>query len=275
MPMPFMQQVVNRMNGELFRLQHPNYLLPQYLEPTNICNLRCPDCPIGELKMERGFMSMDTVDKVMEVMRPGKPLHLYLMGEPLLHEKIAEIVYKTSMHPKRIYTLLSTNGMLLSERMTRTLTTNGLKALVVSLHKKESVEAFLTAAQYLEDKEYPTLEGRHILTNPLVPQWLDEVGVDAKYRSLITKCNPHGFAGNVTSKRRVLSEYQMDNRIQSCKLLNWKVCAVRWNGVINACPYDDRNQCSLGHIDNFQDLKHNIPYKICQCCDDTAYTVQE
>ena len=267
------EQAYNRCRGELFKLQHPGWMLPQYLEPTNICNLHCPDCPIDSLKQERGFMSMETVDKVIEVMQPGKPLHLYLMGEPLLHKQIEEIVRRTSQSNKRIYTLLSTNGVFLTNKMLWNFQHGGLKALVISLHTKKSVEAFQMAAETLEGQRFPTLEGRHILTNKEVPGWLDEVGVKEKHRTLISKCNPHGFAGNVPGKQRNLTPEQRVVRMESCKLLQWRVVAVRWNGLVNPCPYDDSNGDTLGHIDNFRNLRaHPENYKICSHCDDTAYS---
>lgn len=109
---------------------------PEFLsiEPTNLCNLSCPECASGtnNLGRQRQFLSSfhykSTIDKVAKHL---SYLQLFLQGEPLMHPKIYEFIeYATS---KRIYSSISTNGQFLSENNCRKLVNSGLHRLIVSI----------------------------------------------------------------------------------------------------------------------------------------------
>ncbi len=88
------------------------------LEPFCGCNLQCPECPIGtnELVRSRGMVDLATVDSVIACF--GKSAiwaNLYFQGEPLLHPQLSEIVARFSS--QKIFTSISTNGLLLTSEM--------------------------------------------------------------------------------------------------------------------------------------------------------------
>jgi len=90
--------------------------LPVHLtvEPTNICNLRCPVCETGAgiLNRPRGYMSLDNLKKILDkVGEQVNTLLFYYMGEPFLNKGAYDMIrYATD---KGIYVATCTNGEVL------------------------------------------------------------------------------------------------------------------------------------------------------------------
>jgi len=65
-----------------------------WIEPTNVCNLKCIMCPNSVIPQNNpGFMSMDLYKKIID---EGKnhftSIVLCLAGEPFLHKQLPEMV---------------------------------------------------------------------------------------------------------------------------------------------------------------------------------------
>ena len=81
-----------------------------YLEITNVCNLRCAFCP-GTNRPQR-FMTPEEFRQLAARLRPyGTYLMLHVMGEPLLHPQLAELLDIAGALGFRV--CLVTNGTLL------------------------------------------------------------------------------------------------------------------------------------------------------------------
>jgi len=85
------------------------YLLT--VEPTNICNLKCPECFTGKglAGRKKGFMPFADFKKVIDEI--GKYLYIinfYNWGEPFLSKDIFNMIKYANKN--RIYTSISTNG---------------------------------------------------------------------------------------------------------------------------------------------------------------------
>ncbi len=84
-----------------------------YVEITNVCNLRCAFCP-GTKRAPR-TMSPEEFARVLDALEGRVAyLHLHLMGEPLLHPRLPELLSLTAERGMRL--CLVTNGTLLPER---------------------------------------------------------------------------------------------------------------------------------------------------------------
>lgn len=104
------------------------------LEPTAVCNLACPQCPTGrgEVKRSTNFLDLDTYqDIVDETAGTTAILSLYNQGEPLLHNSFADMVKYAA--DRKVYTVTSTNGQLLSEEVCTKLVEAGLDRIIISL----------------------------------------------------------------------------------------------------------------------------------------------
>lgn len=122
-----------------------------YIEPTNLCNFRCPFCPVGtpelikHLRLPKGMIDINLYRKIIQdlkemVLQTGrkiKRIHLYKYGEPLLHKDFPYMVKlaKEAEIAESIET--TTNGALLTESLSREILEAGLDAIRISVEHVE------------------------------------------------------------------------------------------------------------------------------------------
>ena len=105
-----------------------------YLEITNVCNLACAFCP-GTAR-EKRFMAPEDFSLLAKKLRPyTEYLYLHVMGEPLLHPQLAEILRTCTELGYRV--CLTTNGTLLPEQLPLLRDCSALHKVSVSLHSFE------------------------------------------------------------------------------------------------------------------------------------------
>jgi len=124
-----------------------------FIEPTNLCNLRCVFCPTSDKDLLRkvgrpaGTMPMKLFEKIVKDLTkfesPSKIIHLYKDGEPLLHRNLIDMLtlLKQARVTERIR--LKTNGTLLNPAFNERLVDTGIDWIGIS------VEA-VSAAGYLK-----------------------------------------------------------------------------------------------------------------------------
>lgn len=87
------------------------------VEPTNFCNLKCPECPsgTGELTRPLGFLLVENFQNMIDEMsKTGFYVQLFFQGEPYLNKKLNEMIEYAQR--KNVYLAISTNGNLISEK---------------------------------------------------------------------------------------------------------------------------------------------------------------
>ena len=108
-----------------------------YLEITNRCNLACSFCP----KTKRPARTLTPVEfrLLAERLRPyTEYLYLHVMGEPLLHPQLPELLEICQELGFRV--VLTTNGTLLPARQSELLHAPALYKINISLHSFEANE---------------------------------------------------------------------------------------------------------------------------------------
>ncbi len=121
------------------------YPIRLIIDPANMCNLRCPLCPTGQLKPTRNKTLMDLthykhlVDEVADYLFE---IDLYNWGEPFLNPALFEMIEYAQK--KNIRTTLSSNFNILNETMAKKLVESGLEQLTLSLDgtSQESYEKY-------------------------------------------------------------------------------------------------------------------------------------
>ena len=102
------------------------------IEPTNICNLKCPLCPSGNgtLKRQKGYMDFSLFKKIIdEIKDKSFMVVLWNQGESFLHKDILKMVkYASDNH---LFTLASTSLNLMPDA--EDLINSGLDSMIVSL----------------------------------------------------------------------------------------------------------------------------------------------
>jgi radical SAM protein with 4Fe4S-binding SPASM domain len=104
------------------------------IEPTNLCNLKCPLCTTGSGEMERvgGRMSLDTFERVMDLFgRDIFFLLIYHQGEPYINKHFSDFVRMAKQ--RRIYVTTSTNGHYFTAKTIHETITSGLDSMIVSI----------------------------------------------------------------------------------------------------------------------------------------------
>lgn len=85
-----------------------------YIEITNKCNFACSFCTTSN--SAAGFMTTENFEKILLKIKPyTQYVYLHVLGEPLLHPQIAEILHIANSH--NIHVNISTNGSLLHNRL--------------------------------------------------------------------------------------------------------------------------------------------------------------
>ena len=108
-----------------------------YLEITNVCNLACSFCP--GTKRTKHFLTVEEFSFLAQrLVGHTEYLYLHVMGEPLLHPRLADILRVASALNFKI--CLTTNGTLLQKMLPVLLDAGHLHKISISLHSFESNE---------------------------------------------------------------------------------------------------------------------------------------
>ena len=118
-----------------------------YVEITNNCNLNCDFCPKNNRTKQ--FMSVANFEQCLkQIDNLTNNIYLHVMGEPLLHPMLEEILKTAKQYGKNIN--LTTNGTLLSKNV-EILKKGYLRKLTISLHSFEANKSLASLEQYLSE----------------------------------------------------------------------------------------------------------------------------
>lgn len=136
----------------LFGIVHISHY-PTFLtiEPSNICQLACPQCPVGIAKKHTtgdAGVSLHTpfpdypLSLLADCFRYAHTIQFYFQGEPLLNPRLPELIHEAAQ--QGLYTIVSTNAQSLDREMARRLITSGLHRIIISMDglSQASYEAY-------------------------------------------------------------------------------------------------------------------------------------
>ncbi len=119
-----------------------------YIEITNICNLSCSFCSKSTKQSES--MSINKFEEVIEKIKNyTDTIYLHVKGEPLLHPKLKEIFNICDANNIRVN--LTTNGILLKNKVDELTANNCLKTINISLHCENNKENYFEDIFYTVD----------------------------------------------------------------------------------------------------------------------------
>ncbi|MCD6434044.1 MAG: radical SAM protein [Candidatus Diapherotrites archaeon] len=111
------------------------YPLKLTIDPTNVCQLRCPLCPTGQRRRGRkkGYMKFSEFKKIVDEMAPYLyEIDLNNWGEPFLNKEIFKMIEYA--HSKKIWLSVNTNfNVPLTEKQAERLVKSGLDQLYLSI----------------------------------------------------------------------------------------------------------------------------------------------
>lgn len=251
------------------------------IEPTNFCNLKCPECPsgTGELTRPLGFMSVENFKKIInEISKTGFYVQLFFQGEPYLNKKLGEMIeYAQS---KNIYVSVSTNGNLISAKNIEKLMEHAPDKIIFSLDglDEKSYQNYRVGGTFKQADEALQLlvenKRKLNLKKPFVElqfivmrqneHLLDEVRTYSKKRfvdSLVLKTmriSSYENAVKFLPAKNEYSRYILKNdsyKIKStlkdhCFSL-WRTAVITWDNKMVPCCFDKDANYVFGNIDEF------------------------
>lgn len=105
------------------------------VEPTNICNLKCPMCPSGngEMRRPRGKLDLDNFKRLMdEIGHYIYQVQFWNQGEPFINQSLLEFIHYAKQ--KGLMTQTSTNGHFIrTDQMAELVVASGLDQIIFSM----------------------------------------------------------------------------------------------------------------------------------------------
>jgi len=246
------------------------------IEPTNICNLKCPLCPSGNgtLKRQKGYMDFSLFKKIIdEIKERAFMVVLWNQGEPFLHKDFLKMIKYASDNGLFILTSSNLNIMPNAEDLIN----SGLDSMIVSLdgttqetYNKYRVNGELS--KVIENTKR-IVKTRKILKrkNPLIrwqflvmkhnehqieeiKQLAKELEVDSlelKTVQIYSKDDIKNFLPQNPKYRRY--NIQNDNFKLKFGIKNrcrriWTNAVINWDGEVAICCFDKDVEHRIGNI---------------------------
>lgn len=121
----------------LVRISHAPIFVS--VEPANICQLKCPECPVGlrnnvitSSRHNEKFLSPAVWSRILsEIRDTAWVIQFYFQGEPLLNKDLPIMIREA--HDAGLYTIVSTNAQAMTPELASALVAAGLDRIIVSM----------------------------------------------------------------------------------------------------------------------------------------------
>jgi len=256
------------------------------IEPTNHCNLKCPECPsgLGALTRPLGLLNFDDFKNwIDQIKNTGFYVQLFFQGEPFINKHLPEMIKYAQAND--IYISISTNGHFVNEKNVDHVLNNAPNKLIYSVDglDEESYQKYRVGGTFKQadeglrilikrkkesNQKIPYIEFQFIVMKQNehqleeVRKYCDEVGVDKlvfKTMQISSYENAIKFLPNNQNYRRYLVEdgklsikYKLKNH---CFAL-WRTSVITWDGKVVPCCFDKDAEYKLGILDGdrFSDI---------------------
>lgn len=240
------------------------------IELTNHCNLKCMFCGQQAMEREKGFISEETFQKIIdECVLFNTPVRFIRWGEPFLHEKIIDFCKYTKS--KDLLLHITNNGLVIKESDVEALIDMGVDSLIFSFQgtTKEQYEIMRNNKLYDKlksnilklikmrgNKSKPFIQITSTITNETISEkenfvnfWghiVDCVSIGKTNMSRVpdNKIKSAEIVGKVKILRKrqtIKKEYIPCNEV-------YQKLSVNWDGKVTCCCGDYDNFLIVGDI---------------------------
>ena len=252
------------------------------IEPTNICNLRCPLCPSFKSNRVKGKMSLNDFKIIVQKLPLStRTVHLYLSGEPLINDECFKMI--SILKEKNLNTSMSTNGTLLEQKIDEILDSQlseliiGLDGATEKTYKKYRIGGnfskvianirLLTKEKQKRKLHHPTIVLQFIvmkhtekevgqikrLARQLEVDELSLISVSLGTHNM-TDRERRSLANQYLPEDSSFSRYetQSSNQVKAkwdyeyCPL--WRQPVILWNGDVTVCCFDHNGLEIYGNV---------------------------
>ncbi len=248
------------------------------IEPTNHCNLKCPECPsgLGELTRPLGLLSVEDFKTIIDQIKDsGFYVQLYFQGEPYINKNLPEMIrYAQS---KNIYISISTNGHFINQKTIDNILNSAPDKLIFSMDglDEESYQNYRVGGSFKKADEGLRLlikkrnelgrkkpfvefqfivmkQNEHLLDD--VKKYGKDVGVN-KVVFKTMQVSSYENALHFLPSNQKYSRYIIDNGLVKIKnkLKNhcfalWRTSVITWDGKVVPCCFDKDANFRLGEL---------------------------
>lgn len=248
------------------------------IEPTNICNLRCPECPSGAGKLTRakGMLTMEDFKKIIDQFyKRGLYLQLFFQGEPYLNKNLHEMIKYAQK--RKIYVSISSNGLLFNENNFDNVLENAPDKLIFSVDGLDQPtyefyrrggefsvvdKAIRQIARIKKEKKLkkPFIEFQFIAMKNNERQIIEtfkyakEAGADKRVIKSMQVYSYESAIENLPSNKKY-HRYNLNNGkieikggVKNGCFSVWRTSVITWDGKVVPCCYDKDADNILGDI---------------------------
>lgn len=263
------------------------------IEPTNNCNLKCPECPsgLGTLTRPLGLLQIDNFKRIIdEIKSRGFYVQLFFQGEPFINKKLGEMIGYAQ--ESRVYISISTNGHFINEGNVDKVLRNAPDKLIFSVDglDEESYQNYRVGGTFKQaDNGLRTLINRK-----------KELGLDkpfVEFQFIVMKQNEHQLddvlrygkevgVNKVVFKTMQVSSYEnalkflpsnkkyrryylndqtfrIKNGIKNHCFALWRTSVITWDGRVVPCCFDKDARFEFGIVNGktFKDIWFSNEYQ--------------
>lgn len=238
------------------------------VEPTNYCNLKCPECPsgLGTLTRPLGLLKMEFFREIIDqISGTGFYIQLFFQGEPFINKELVKMIgYAQS---KNMYVAISTNGHTVTEKNIESILDNPPDKLIFSIDglDEETYQNYRVGGTFKQadkglrllmrskkerSQKFPFVEFQFIVMKQNEHQ-IDDVfkygrslGVDKivlKTMQVSSYENALRFLPENEKYRRYLlkdNKVSMKGHIKNHCFALWRTSVITWDGRVVPCCFD-------------------------------------
>lgn len=262
------------------------------IEPTNHCNLKCPECPsgLGALTRPLGLLKLDDFKNwIDQIKNTGFYVQLFFQGEPYINKQLPEMIrYAQSQN---VYISISTNGHFVNEKNVDLVVENAPDKLIFSVDglDEESYQKYRVGGTFAQadeglrllvkrkkelGKKKPFIEFQFIVMKQnedqldKVLEYGKDVGIDKvvfKTMQISSYDNALKFLPKNNKYRRYIVEdgtYRIKNKLKNHCFALWRTSVITWDGKVVPCCFDKDAEFELGLLNgkSFSDIWHSEEY---------------
>ena len=247
------------------------------IEPTSICNLKCPECPTGTntLKRPRGKISLTEYQNILnQLPKELTYLNLYIQGEPTMHPDFPEMIKLAKQ--KKLYTSTSTNGHFITPNLAHKIVQAGLTRIIFSIDgtTQDSYDKYRTGGQLSKaingfiniaeakvnlQKHYPIVifqflvfeHNEHQLkAAKKMASELSANKIEFKTSQFNNYKHTNVAPPTLNKFRRYEDSYQLKlkGKLHNACWRQWHSTVITWDGKVAPCCYDKDADYELGNI---------------------------
>ena len=262
------------------------------IEPTNHCNLKCPECPsgLGSLTRPLGLLNPDDFNKLIDdISSTGFYIQLFFQGEPFINKNLYGMI--NYAREKNMYVSISTNGHFINEENVDTVLKNTPDKIIYSIDglDEESYQNYRVGGTFEQadaglrsllkrkrkiNQKHPFTELQFIVMKQNehqldeVMNYGKEVGVDKvvfKTMQISSYENALKFLPSNKKYRRYIIDngsFGIKGKMKNHCFAVWRTSVITWDGKVVPCCFDKDAEYELGLTNgkSFKDVWHSDEY---------------